>query len=84
MTPESLGIGMLNLPRSTWIGPLGSAMDAVEDALNEAALGVLQRGYKITGIHIGDRYITLAIIAPSPEELSGMLLQGNRTESKQD
>ncbi len=74
VTPESLGIGMMNLPRSAWIGPLGSAMDVVEDALNRAALSVLQKGYRITGVHIGDRYITLAIIAPPPEELSILLL----------
>ncbi len=80
VTPESLSVGQLNLPRSTWIGPLGSAMDAVEDAANQAALSVLQKGYKITGVYVEDRYITLTIIAPPPEELSRMLNQENRTE----
>ncbi len=80
VTPESLSVGQLNLLRSTWIGPLGSAMDAVEDAANQAALSVLQKGYKITGVYVEDRYITLTIVAPPPEELSRMLNQGNRTE----
>ncbi|MDM7913321.1 MAG: hypothetical protein QUS09_09510 [Methanotrichaceae archaeon] len=74
VTPESLGIGQLNLPRSTWIGPLNSAMDAVEDAANQAAQEVLQKGFKITGVYTGDRYITLTISAPPPDELSRMLI----------
>ncbi len=79
--PESLSVGQLNLPRSTWIGPLRFAMDAVEDAANQAALSVLQKGYKITGVYIEDRYITMTIIAPPPEVLSRMLNQENRTAS---
>lgn len=80
VTPELLSVGQLNLPRSTWIGSLGSVMDAVEDAANQAALSVLQKGYKITGVYVEDRYITMTIIAPPPDELSRMLNQENGTE----
>ncbi len=73
--PESIAIGMLNLPRSVWIGPLNTAMTAVEDAANQATESVLQKGFMIKDVYIGDRYITLTINAPPPEELKKILAE---------
>lgn len=73
--PELIAIGRLNLPRSVWIGPLNTAMTAVEDAANQATASVLQKGFKITGVYIGDRYITITINAPPPEDLRKILAE---------
>jgi hypothetical protein len=73
--PELIAIGKLNLPRSIWIGPLNTAMTAVEDAANQATASVLQKGFKITGVYIGDHYITMTVNAPPPEELRKVLAE---------
>jgi hypothetical protein len=73
--PELIAIGKLNLPRSVWIGPLNTAMTAVEDAANQATASVLQKGFKITGVYIGDHYITMTINAPPPEDLRRTLAE---------
>ena len=71
--PELISVGKLNLPQSIWIGPVNTAISAVEDAANQAAASVLQKGFQITGIHIGDHYLTLAINAPPPKDLKKVL-----------
>lgn len=73
--PESIAVGRLDLPRSVWIGPLNSAISLVEDAANQS-ISEMQRGFKITGVYIGDRYLTLTINAPPPEELKQALQEG--------
>jgi hypothetical protein len=73
--PESIAVGKLNIPRSIWIGPLNSAIALVEDAANRS-VAEMQRGFKITGVYIGDHYLTLTINAPPPEELKKALQEG--------
>lgn len=75
VTPELIALGKLNLPRSVWIGPLNTAMTAVEDAANQATESVLQKGFQITGVYIGDQYITMTVNAPPPEELRKVLAE---------
>jgi hypothetical protein len=70
--PESISLGKLELPRSVWIGPLNSAIALVEDAANQS-IAKMQRGFKITGVHVGKDYLTLTIDAPPPEELKKSL-----------
>jgi len=63
--PVYLKVGMLNLPKDSWIGPINTTMKTVEDSVNMAAQDVLQKGYKITDVVVGDQQITLSINAPS-------------------
>ena len=73
--PESISLGKLNLPRSVWIGPLNSAIALVEDAANQS-IAEMQRGFKITGVYIGEHFLTLTVDAPPPEELKKSLQKG--------
>ncbi|MCJ7445297.1 MAG: hypothetical protein MUO26_12380 [Methanotrichaceae archaeon] len=74
--PESIALGKLNLPRSTWIGPLNTAIGLVEDAANQS-ISETQKGFKITGVYIGEHYLTLTIDVPPPDELKKALQKKN-------
>jgi hypothetical protein len=63
--PVYLKVGMLNLPKDSWIGPINTMMKTVEDSVNMAAQDVLQKGYEITDVVVGDNQITLSINAPT-------------------
>jgi hypothetical protein len=52
---------------------VNSALEAAEDSANNALVSNLQKGFMITGVYIGDHYLTLTIRAPSPEDLSNVL-----------
>ena len=71
--PESISVGKLNVPEMVWRGPVNSVLDAVEDSTNKAVVSEIQKGFMITGVYIGDHYLTLTIKAPPPEELSKVL-----------
>ncbi len=74
--PESLDVGKLNMPRIIWIGPLNAALETVGNAVNEVVVTQLQKGFKITGVYVGEHYLTLTIEAPPPEELKQTLRKG--------
>ena len=73
--PESIAVGKLNIPRSIWIGPLDSAVALVEDAANQAVVEI-QKGFVITGVYIGESYLTLSIDAPPADQLREVLRNG--------
>ena len=63
--PVYLKVGMLNLPKDSWIGPINIMMKTVEESVNLAAQDVLKKGYQITNVVVGNNQITLWINAPS-------------------
>ena len=71
--PQDIDVGKLNLPRSLWIGPLNTAIASAEAAANKASQSVLEKGFQITGVYIGDRYLTLTINVPQPQDLKKTL-----------
>jgi hypothetical protein len=71
--PESISVGKLNVPEWIWMESVNSALEAAEDSANNALVSNLQKGFMITGVYIGDHYLTLTIKAPPPEELSNVL-----------
>lgn len=62
--PTTLKVGFLNLPEETWVGPIKSAMQEVEDSANEAYQNALMKGYKVTSVTTGNNTLTLSVIAP--------------------
>ncbi|MCJ7444170.1 MAG: hypothetical protein MUO26_06525 [Methanotrichaceae archaeon] len=62
--PKVLKVGFLNLPEDTWIGPIKSAMQAVEVAANNAYQDALAKGYKVTDVYTGNNTLTLSVMAP--------------------
>jgi hypothetical protein len=62
--PKLLKVGFLNLPEDTWVGPIKSAMQAVEVAANEAYQEAIAKGYKVTEVNTGNNTLTLSVMAP--------------------
>lgn len=62
--PTTLKVGFLNLPEETWVGPIKSAMQEVEDSANEAYQNALMKGYKVTSVTTGNNTLTLSVMAP--------------------
>jgi hypothetical protein len=62
--PQVLKVGFLTLPEDSWISPIKSAMEEVEVSANEAYQDALAKGYKVTGVTIGNDSLTLSVMAP--------------------
>ena len=62
--PTTLKVGFLNLPEETWVGPIKSAMQEVEDSANEAYQDALMKGYRVTDVTTGNNTLTLSVMAP--------------------
>jgi hypothetical protein len=71
--PESISVGKLNIPDIVWMEPVDSVLKAAEDSANKALVSELQKGFMITGVYIGDGYLTLTIKAPPQQELKKVL-----------
>jgi hypothetical protein len=71
--PESISVGKLNVPEWIWMESVNSALEAAEYSANDALVSNMQKGFMITGVYIGDHYLTLTMKAPPPEELSNVL-----------
>jgi hypothetical protein len=71
--PQDIDVGKLNLPSRAWIGPIDTAITTAQEAANKAAGSALEKGFQITGVYIGDRYLTLTINVLQPQDLKKTL-----------
>lgn len=67
--PSNFQLGNLGIPSLAWKATIDPSIKRAEDAANLAAKSLMQEGFKITGVQVGDRYIVLTINALSPGEM---------------
>lgn len=65
--PSNVRFGNLGIPSLAWNATVEPSVKKAEDAANLAAESLMQEGFKITGVRVEDRYLTLVFNAIAPQ-----------------